>query len=417
MLDKNLINKQTLFSRSCPAFAVGAAYLVLRHVKEKLEDPGAFYFFSNHGACTNINSLPARLSTSGRKDCLHRLGKDNLFRDNGALSQAFLECSGDLSPTLSIAYANSCLSNGSSYGWVEFLNNYLKQWRSCIGIEIKNKENVGFFEKISFAENKLKSDEQVEKVSIIVPVFNAEKTLRYSVQSLLNQSYENIEIILVDDCSTDLSYQIAKDLSELDSRITVLRNSENFGAYAARNRGLSVASGDLITVHDADDLSFPNRIAHQVFSIRNSNAIAHLGGYFRVNGEGYLTGYRLPSKFSYDGFTHQCLVSLMIKADFFRDRLGCWDEVRFGADAELLHRLRKISPVGIVEDWQPIIIALDSPLSLTSTPATKLGGEARNEYAQNFLAWHSMATTEELRLIPGSSVRKFAVPSICVTKN
>ncbi|WP_159911907.1 glycosyltransferase family A protein [Pantoea sp. 18069] len=414
MLDASYIRRQTVFSRGFPFCAAESAYLVLRHINEKIDDKSKFYFFSNHGACTNIDILPARASSTGRKDCLRRIGED-LFKNAESLAQAYLQCSGALSPTLSVAYANNFLSNGSQYGWLQFINNYLKQWNQVAPIEIKESINCNFLRKISFGLNSINVDEYPEKVSVIVPVFNAEETLRYSVESLLNQNHKNIEIILVDDCSLDNSYEIAKELSSSDGRVIALQNKKNLGAYFSRNYGLSVATGDLITVHDADDLSFPDRIAYQVSVIREKNAVAHLGGYFRMNAEGYLTGYRVPGKFSYDGFTHQCLVSLMIKADFLRKHLGCWDSVRFGADAELFHRLKKIAPLGVVEDWRPLIIALDSPQSLTGNSETKLGSPARNEYAQNFLAWHAEAKIEDLRLEPGSLKRAFPVPSICLS--
>lgn len=90
------------------------------------------------------------------------------------------------------------------------------------------------------------------KISIIVPVYNAEKYLPRCITSLINQTYKNIEIILVDDGSTDSSLQICYDFSNQDIRIKVF-HKENEGAGVARNFGISQASGEYIGFVDADD--------------------------------------------------------------------------------------------------------------------------------------------------------------------
>lgn len=91
-----------------------------------------------------------------------------------------------------------------------------------------------------------------EKISIIVPVFNAEKTLVKCVDALIGQSYNNIEIILVDDGSTDNSFSICEYYTKKDSRIKVIHKF-NRGVSAARNAGLDVAVGDFIMFCDSDD--------------------------------------------------------------------------------------------------------------------------------------------------------------------
>ena len=88
-------------------------------------------------------------------------------------------------------------------------------------------------------------------LSIIVPVYNVEKYLEDCVESLLNQTYQNYEIILVDDGSTDTSGQICDEYSG-DSRIHVIHKA-NEGAGAARNTGIEIATGDYITFIDSDD--------------------------------------------------------------------------------------------------------------------------------------------------------------------
>lgn len=90
-------------------------------------------------------------------------------------------------------------------------------------------------------------------ISIIVPIYNKEKYLKKTLDSIINQKYKNLEIILVDDCSTDGSYEICKEYLEKDSRIKLLRNEKNSGVSKTRNMGLDNASGEYIGFVDADD--------------------------------------------------------------------------------------------------------------------------------------------------------------------
>lgn len=89
-------------------------------------------------------------------------------------------------------------------------------------------------------------------ISVIVPVYNAEKYLARCLESIINQSYKNLEIILVDDGSIDESYNICKAYSKKDNRIIVI-HKKNGGVSCARNAGLDIAKGRWITFVDADD--------------------------------------------------------------------------------------------------------------------------------------------------------------------
>lgn len=101
-------------------------------------------------------------------------------------------------------------------------------------------------------------------VSVIVPVFNAERFLATALKSLMVQSYPDLEVLIVDDASTDATRSIAEQFVAQDARFTLLCQPFNQGAYAARNHGLKHARGDYITVHDADDWSHPDKISCQL---------------------------------------------------------------------------------------------------------------------------------------------------------
>lgn len=110
-----------------------------------------------------------------------------------------------------------------------------------------------------------------ELVSIIVPVYNAETFLDECIRSLLRQDYTNIEIILIDDGSTDYSSDICEKFSSLDSRVRLVR-IKNGGVSNARNIGLDIASGDLITFVDSDDVITVDYVSSMVNCMINNGA-------------------------------------------------------------------------------------------------------------------------------------------------
>ncbi|MBR3386036.1 glycosyltransferase [Candidatus Saccharibacteria bacterium] len=118
------------------------------------------------------------------------------------------------------------------------------------------------------------------KVSIIVPIYNVAKYLPTCLDSILRQTYSNLEIILVDDGSTDNSGQIADDYAAKDSRIIVLHQS-NSGQSAARNAGLAKASGDYISFIDGDDEIKPSFISELLSAYSDSTSISVCGIHYK----------------------------------------------------------------------------------------------------------------------------------------
>ncbi|MCH5237986.1 MAG: glycosyltransferase, partial [Muribaculaceae bacterium] len=92
-----------------------------------------------------------------------------------------------------------------------------------------------------------------ELISVIIPVYNAERYLASCLDSILSQSYRNLEVIIINDGSSDYSLRVAEGYAEKDDRVRVY-SFENEGPSEARNRGLSVATGDYLTFVDSDDL-------------------------------------------------------------------------------------------------------------------------------------------------------------------
>ncbi len=106
-------------------------------------------------------------------------------------------------------------------------------------------------------------------VSVIIPTYNREKTIVKAVESVLNQTYKNIEVIIVDDCSTDNTKEVINQI--LDSRIHYYVLEENSGACFARNYGISKANGKYIALHDSDDEWRSCKLEQQMLYMNNNN--------------------------------------------------------------------------------------------------------------------------------------------------
>ena len=91
------------------------------------------------------------------------------------------------------------------------------------------------------------------KVSIIIPVYNVEKYISQCLDSAINQSLKDIEIIIVDDCGSDKSMDIAKEYAKNDSRIKIIKNSQNQGPFTSRNNAVLAANGEYLVFLDSDD--------------------------------------------------------------------------------------------------------------------------------------------------------------------
>ena len=116
---------------------------------------------------------------------------------------------------------------------------------------------------------------QTNLISVVMPCYNCEKFVVPAVKSILHQSYSNLELIVIDDGSTDNS--VAKIKSIQDSRICLIGLNENRGNYAARNLGMKAAGGAYICVMDADDVARPDRIQRQLELLKNNKEAGCVG--------------------------------------------------------------------------------------------------------------------------------------------
>ena len=171
-------------------------------------------------------------------------------------------------------------------------------------------------------------------VSVIIPLYNAEKYIKATIDCLLNQSYQNIEIIVIDDFSTDQSFQL---VSQLKSEKIKLKQNKTKGACAARNYGFEISKGDYIQYLDADDLLSTNKIESQLNLIKNTpNAIASCGwGKFidtitgvDIKEQGINKNYPTPYQWLVDAWLtiEMGLISVWLTPRSVIEKAGKWDE-------------------------------------------------------------------------------------------
>ena len=110
-----------------------------------------------------------------------------------------------------------------------------------------------------------------KKVSVLLSVFNNKDTVEEAINSILNQSYSNIELLITDDFSDDSSYDICKYISKKDNRIILFRNSTNLGLTKTLNIMLKASTGYYIARQDADDISYFERIEKQIEALEKNN--------------------------------------------------------------------------------------------------------------------------------------------------
>lgn len=124
-------------------------------------------------------------------------------------------------------------------------------------------------------------------VSIITPNYNCAHFIAQTIESVVSQTYSQWEMLIVDDCSTDNSVQIAEQYAAKDKRITVIRNEKNSGAAVSRNKALEIAQGEFIAFLDSDDLWMPEKLEKQIAFMRENNCDFSFTEYEHIDEENH----------------------------------------------------------------------------------------------------------------------------------
>jgi len=130
-------------------------------------------------------------------------------------------------------------------------------------------------------------------VTIGLPFFNNEKTLLYAIKSILGQTYSNFELYLIDDGSTDSSYEIARKISETDPRVKLIIDGENRGLVSRLNQIIDLANGNYIARMDADDIMMKTKLEKQIKLLKEKPSIDVIAtGAFTIDENNNITGVR-----------------------------------------------------------------------------------------------------------------------------
>lgn len=322
---------------------------------------------------------------------------DEIFKRNKEIlvdfdfiKNAFLS---NLRYTLSIIKANNAINKRDESAWLFFVNEYLSEF---VKYKLTLSSTGGsLFERLclEYCET-LKSIPDGDLITVIMPAWNAEKTIRKSVNSILNQTWRNIELIIVDDASTDSTYNICLELAEQDNRVKIIRNLKNVGPYVSKNRALKIARGEWVTGHDADDYALPDRLEMHIRDAIRYGYDASVTYMIRMRTDGIFDHLSKVSGFSFDGVARRASITCLFRRKVLLEKLGFWDSVRYGADSELIDRAEIIlkEKFGVIRQISMICLSLDS--SLTNNPVTGIRADSgrmsktRKEYKDSWVEWH-----------------------------
>lgn len=196
--------------------------------------------------------------------------------------------------------------------------------------------------------------------SVIIPAFNGEKHVHKAIESILNQTFHDFELFLVDDCSTDQTLNILKSYQKKDNRIILLENKKNIGKPASLNRAIKKADGKYIALLDCDDVALPCRLEMQSSFFESNPEIkltASLGYYITETDE--VIG-KIFSEFTDIDYVHSCLKNnraiglLAPSASFYRSvatEVGGFRDVFPCEDIDFWNRVLEKYPVVVQKEY------------------------------------------------------------------
>lgn len=231
------------------------------------------------------------------------------------------------------------------------------------------------------------------KVTVLMSVYNGERFLREAIESILVQSFQDFEFIIIDDGSTDSTLEIIQSYD--DTRIRLIENEMNLGLSRSLNRGLKLAKGQFIARQDADDVSEPERLARQVTFLETHNDVVLLGtSYQEIDTHGSLIGKRkLPCDYTeirwsllfFCPFVHS---AVMLRKSIVLEQIGFYNEaLAYAMDYDLWYRIARCLPVANLDEY--LVRYRINPRSMTATYGDRVQEGIQISIANiaNLLCW------------------------------
>jgi hypothetical protein len=249
------------------------------------------------------------------------------------------------------------------------------------------------------------------RVTVIVAAYNTSEYIDRSIRSLLKQTWQNIEVIAVDDASEDDTLARLRKISKQDQRVKIIHQSYNQGPYAARMQALQVASGKFVTCHDSDDWAHPQRIERQIKPmLENPRLITTTSSWVRMTADDkFYVRKSWP-------LIHHNPASPMFRKDVVLSTIGGFDTVRAGADSEFFERLKVAFGTGRIKQVNGIL-TLGSHRSNSITNNLETGvinfkpSHSRLAYWEAWRHWHINCIRRGITpKMPETGPRPFAAP-------
>lgn len=224
-------------------------------------------------------------------------------------------------------------------------------------------------------------------VSVLMPVYEANDATDLAIGSILGQSWRNLELIIVDDGSSEEFRERLRAWEGRDPRLRIIYNEVNRGAYWARNTAYAAASGEFVTVADKDDWHHPRKIEIQARDmLENPDKIGNMTSWVRVD-----PALRFLVRWGPMRIVHPSFASIFFRREIVMERLGFWDNVRKSGDGEFKSRIKAVFGVDLQPMSQvPLAISLLEDSNLTSDDLG-LGFEHPNRtvYRKTYEQWHN----------------------------
>lgn len=275
----------------------------------------------------------------------------------------------DLAYTLEILRANMALRRGDEAAWLDHLNAYLAHF-GVATVRLASGPGSRYGRLVSSDHVPVISG---PLVSVIMPAWNAAETIEHAAGSILGQSWQNLELLIVDDMSDDGTWSVIQRIAARDKRVHAIRNKVNVGPYVSKNIALGMAKGEWITGHDADDWALPDRIERHVRAAQDRGLKASVTDMLRVRENGEVTHLNGITAFCFDGVARRASISCLFEKETLRDRLGFWDSVRYGGDSEMIVRAQALlgDKFAFIHDIG--MICLNHAASLTNNAFSGVG--------------------------------------------
>jgi len=159
-------------------------------------------------------------------------------------------------------------------------------------------------------------------VSIVMPLYNCENYITEAIQSVISQSYDSWELIVVDDCSTDRSYFIVRDLMDNEPRIKLHKMSQNSGVASVRNYATKEALGKYIAFLDCDDVWLPKKLEKQIIMMQRDKVFLSYTAYFMIDENSTVTGlFNVSQEVTYNDMLKSSTIGTLTMV-YDADKLG-----------------------------------------------------------------------------------------------